>query len=116
MKILALMPDAYRGFGGIAQYNRDLFDALVSSGRVERIVSITRHFPDPNSGVAPAPAILEQRFLPGNTPRYVIAALRLAMKLRPDLILCGHINLLPVAALVKKLTGRPLFLEAYGIE
>lgn len=116
MKILALMPDAYRGFGGIAQYNRDLFDALVSSGRVERIVSITRHFPDPNSGLAPPPAILEQRFLPGNAARYIMAALRLVVSFRPDLILCGHINLLPVAALIKKLTGKPLVLEAYGIE
>jgi phosphatidyl-myo-inositol dimannoside synthase len=116
MKIIALMPDAYRGFGGIAQYNRDLLDALMTSGRVERIVSLTRHFPDPNSGLRPPSGLLEQHFLPGNTPRYVMAALLHAVKLRPDVILCGHINLLPVAALLKKLIGRPLILEAYGIE
>src|SRR6266498_819972 len=116
MKILALMPDAYRGFGGIAQYNRDLIDALVSSDRVDKILSLTRHFPDKNSGLKPPPAKLEQHFLPGSTSRYVTAALRRAVRFRPDVILCGHIHLLPVAALIKKLTGRPLILEAYGIE
>ena len=57
-----------------------------------------------------------QHFLPGSTSRYVTAALRHRLKLHPDVILCGHINLLPVAALLKKITGRPLMLEAYGIE
>lgn len=110
------MPDAYRGFGGIAQYNRDLIDALVASDRVDQIVSLTRHFPDKNSGLKPPPEKLEQHFLPGNNSRYAAAALRHALRLRPDVILCGHIHLLPVAAFLKKLTGRPLILEAYGIE
>ena len=116
MKILALMPDAYRGFGGIAQYNRDLIDALVNSDRVDQIVSLTRHFPEADSGLEPPPAKLVQHFLPGHAARYVTAALRYGLSLHPDVILCGHINLLPVAALLKKLTGRPVILEAYGIE
>jgi glycosyltransferase involved in cell wall biosynthesis len=116
MNVLALMPDAYRGFGGIAQYNRDLIDALAGSDRVDRIVSLTRHFPETDSGLEPPPAKLAQHFLPGHTSRYVMAALRHLLSLHPDVILCGHINLLPVAALLKKLTGRPLILEAYGIE
>ena len=116
MKILALMPDAYRGFGGIAQYNRDLLDVLLGAERVERIVSLTRHYPDPDSGLAPSPAKLEQHFLAGKSMRYLIATLVYGLKVRPDVILCGHINLLPVAVLLKKLTGAPLILEAYGIE
>jgi len=116
MKILALMPDAYRGFGGIAQYNRDLIDALTDSDRVNQIVSLTRHFPDTDSGLKPPPAKIVQHFLPGSISRYVTAAIRYCLKLRPDAILCGHINLLPVATLLKKLTGCPLILEAYGIE
>ncbi|PYT10184.1 MAG: hypothetical protein DMF60_00910, partial [Acidobacteria bacterium] len=110
------MPDAYSGFGGIAQYNRDLLDALLSSDRIEKIVSLTRHFPDSGLSFEPPSANLVQYFLPGKMPRYVMAALGHAMKLRPDVILCGHINLLPVAALLKKLTGTFLILEAYGIE
>lgn len=116
MNILALMPDAYRGFGGIAQYNRDLLDALLASSRVDQIVSLTRHYPDPDSGMKPPPDKLVQHFMAGSSVRYVTAALRHGLRLHPDVILCGHINLLPVAALLKKLTGRPLILEAYGIE
>jgi glycosyltransferase involved in cell wall biosynthesis len=116
MKILALMPDPYAGFGGIAQYNRDLLDSLLSLDRVELIVSLTRHLSDPDPGLKPAPARLEQHFLPGNTVNYVIAAVRYGLRLHPDAIVCGHINLLPAAALLKRLTRASLILEAYGFE
>ncbi len=116
MKILALMPDAYRGFGGIAQYNRDLLDTLVASDRVDRIVSLTRHLPDPDSGFEAPSNKLVNRFLPGNWVRYAAAALQQGLSSHPDVILCGHIHLLPVAALLKRLLGGRLILEAYGIE
>jgi phosphatidylinositol alpha-1,6-mannosyltransferase len=116
VKILALMPDPYRGFGGIAQYNRDLLDALIASSRVERIVSLTRHYPDPESGYAPPPPKLEQHFLPGNPIRYAIIALEQAVRLRPDAVLCGHMNLVFVAAAIKLIMRSRLLMEAYGIE
>lgn len=116
MRILALMPDPYAGFGGIAQYNRDLLDSLLSLDRVERIVSLTRHLSDPDPGLQQAPARLVQHFLPGSSARYVMGALRHGPPLHPDAIICGHINLLPIAALLKKLTGAVLILEAYGID
>jgi phosphatidyl-myo-inositol dimannoside synthase len=113
MKILALMPDAYGGFAGIAQYNRDLFDALSASSRVESIVSLTRHLPDSNMRL---PAKLVEEFLPGNPTHYLTAAVSRALRLRPDVILCGHLNLLPIAALLKRLTRSTLILQAHGIE
>src|SRR5262245_775464 len=113
MKILALMPDAYGGFGGIAQYNRDMIDALSNMQSVEEILSLTRHLPDSQVTM---PAKLVERCLPGSSLRYLSAALIHGVKQRPDVILCGHINLLPVAALLKKLTQSRLILEAYGIE
>ncbi|MEK6285211.1 MAG: glycosyltransferase family 4 protein [Acidobacteriota bacterium] len=116
MKILALMPDAYRGFGGIAQYNRDLLDTLLALDRVVQVVSLTRHYPDPDSGLKPPPEKLVQHFCASSSARYVLAALRHGLSLNPDVILCGHINLLPVAALLKRLTRSSLILEVYGIE
>jgi glycosyltransferase involved in cell wall biosynthesis len=113
VKILALMPDAYGGFGGIAQYNRDLLDVLSVSDRVDAIVSLTRHAPDPGYAL---PAKLCEFRLPGNPIRYVMAAARRAVRLRPDVIVCGHFNLLPVAVMLKRLTGCPVVLETYGIE
>ena len=113
MRILALLPDAYGGFGGIAQYNRDLLDALSASERVEKIVSLTRHAPDPGFAL---PAKVTEHVLPGQPLRYGIEAAAAALRLRPHVILCGHFNLLPVAAMLKRLVASPIVLEAYGIE
>ena len=107
------MPDAYGGFGGIAQYNRDLLDSLSACEHVESIVSLTRHAPDPGF---PLPAKLTEHVLRGSPSRYAAAALTRAVKVQPDVILCGHFNLLPVAVMAKRLTDSAVVLEAYGIE
>jgi len=113
MKVLALLTDAYGGFGGIAQYNRDLLDALSTSTSVEQIVSVTRHAPDPGYTL---PAKVTEYVASGPPLLYARKAATIALRVRPDVILCGHFNLLPVAVMVKGLIGSPIILEAYGIE
>jgi glycosyltransferase involved in cell wall biosynthesis len=113
MKILALLPDAYGGFGGIAQYNRDLLDALSASSRVEKIITITRHAPDPAHEL---PEKVVEYVVSGHPLLYGQKAAAIALRIRPDMILCGHFNLLPVAVMVKSLSLSPIVLEAYGIE
>jgi phosphatidyl-myo-inositol dimannoside synthase len=113
VKILALLPDAYGGFGGIAQYNRDLLDALSALNCIEQIVCLARHAPDPGYAT---PAKVTEYVHPGLPAHYSLAAARQALKLRPDVILCGHFNLLPVAIMLKRLTNCPIALEAHGIE
>lgn len=112
MKILALTPDSYGGFGGIAQYNRDLFDSLSGTEEVQSVLALPR---SASPGVR-APAKIIERPVPGRPARYMLEALKQCLSFRPDLILCGHVNLLPAAVLVKKVTGRPLVLLAYGVE
>src|ERR1051326_8609674 len=114
LRIVALMPDAYGGFGGIAQYNRDFLDAACESSAVDTVVSLTRHAPD-DSGYSLS-AKTREYAVSGNSVRYALAAAHHARKLRPHLILCGHFNLLPVAAILKRLARVPILLEAYGIE
>jgi glycosyltransferase involved in cell wall biosynthesis len=113
MKVLALLTDAYGGFGGIAQYNRDLLDALSASSCVEKIISITRHAPDP--GYELAEKVVEH-VVSGHPLLYGQKAAAIALRVRPDVILCGHFNLLPVAVTLKRLTKAPIMLEAHGIE
>ena len=53
----------------------------------------------------------------GGKVQYLLTVLRYALK-RPriDLIVCGHINLLPMAYLLRFFFGAPVLLEIYGID
>ena len=106
MRILLLCTDSYGGHGGIALYNRDLAEALAARDDVEEVTVLPRVI----------------RGEPGEIPRKVrflaegasgnVAYLREVVRERrakPDLVICGHVNLLPVAF------SRPILL-AYGIE
>jgi glycosyltransferase involved in cell wall biosynthesis len=115
LHILILLTDAYGGNGGIAKFNRDFINALASDDRVETIVAIPRLMPNPS----------EPR--PGNVIYAVDAArgkLRFAWRalssvLVPgkfDLVICAHINLLPIAYPLKLLARAPLVLITHGIE
>ena len=113
MRIVVLVTDAYGGSGGIAQYNRDLLDALSKEPRVQDIVCFPRI-------VACAPTSI-----PANVEFRMEAAkgkLRfmyetLALSDGPfDLIICGHINLLPVAQMLRLKFRAPVVLLVYGID
>ncbi len=113
MNILALMTDSYRGFGGIAQYNRDVLDAISCIDEVDRVVALPRLNGD---GEHQLPRKLIERPAAGSVPGYVLQAVREARARVPDMLLCGHLNLLPVASLLKRFLRVPLVLELYGIE
>lgn len=103
MRILFLCTDAYGGHGGIALYNRDLCEALSRRADVTVIPRIVR------GDVGDVPPNVH--FLAGaakNNAAYLRAVAR-ARREAWDLVLCGHVNLLPVAF------ARPLLLT-YGIE
>ncbi|MDP2829671.1 MAG: glycosyltransferase family 4 protein [Sulfuricellaceae bacterium] len=113
MKILVLMTDPYGGHGGIAQYNRDVLDALAAMPEVTQIVSLPRLVPSTDCVL---PAKLEEHFNARSIAGYLWQGLTLALRQKPDVILCGHINLLPLAAIIKKALGIPLVIELYGID
>lgn len=113
MRVLVLTTDAYGGNGGIALYNRDLVDALSAFPEVEEVVVVPRNL----------------HFTPTDVPARVsfhtegtggkVAFLRTAFAVahnRFDLVICGHINLLPVATILSFRLRAPLVLLAYGIE
>ncbi|CAG0928401.1 phosphatidyl-myo-inositol dimannoside synthase [Rhodocyclaceae bacterium] len=113
MKVLLLTTDAYGGHGGIALYNRDIAEALAEIPEVEEIVVIPRNMPLP-----PEPMPSKVRFLPqaaGGKGRYIRMAMREARK-DFDLVVCGHINLLPLAVLLNAYIRAPLALMVYGID
>ena len=114
-RILYLATDAYGGYGGIAQYNRDVIEALADSAKIGSVVGVPRV----ESGAAqPVPAKVEwDRSGLGGIGRWLGAVSRhLRRSPRPDIIYCAHINLAPIAWVAARLTGRPWVLAIYGID
>lgn len=109
MKILLLCTDAYGGHGGIALYNRDLAEALASREDVEEVIVVPRVIRT-EIGILP-PKVRFHADATGGPLQYLRALAR-ARRAKPDLVICGHMNLLPVAC---SLARRPL-LMIYGIE
>ena len=109
--MLALVTDAYGGRGGIAQYNRDFFGALAEVG-LSSITVLPRQAPD-------SPVMHETiEQLPARPGRiaYSVAALRTALFRTVDVVFCGHLFMAPLAALIARLKGAKLIIQAHGIE
>jgi len=109
MRILLLCTDSYGGYGGIALYNRDLAEAFASRDEVDEVIVVPRvirtaprNIPSKITFIASA----------ARGPLHYMRAIARARRARPDLVICGHINLLPVACSV----ARSPMLMLYGIE
>ncbi|RUM36875.1 MAG: glycosyltransferase family 1 protein [Desulfobulbus sp.] len=115
MRILALITDAFRGYGGIALYNRDVLTALCQHPEITEVVAVPRSIPNVKESL---PAKLEYVDISARGKFfYLYALLRLLVRQnRFDVILCSHINLMPVAWLLKKMFQVPVILEIYGID
>jgi phosphatidyl-myo-inositol dimannoside synthase len=113
VKILLLTTDAYGGHGGIALYNRDLIEAfaLMPETKSIDVVPRVKRF---EVGEIPAKVNFFAEVI-GSRWRFVWKSIRLALS-RPNLFVCGHINLLPVAAPLAFFMRRPLVLVVYGID
>jgi glycosyltransferase involved in cell wall biosynthesis len=115
MRILALVSDAFGGQGGIAKFNRDLLAALCGADDVEKVVAVPRLVPEP-PGRLPEKLEFATEGVGGKI-RFARAVLKQARATtKPQLILCGHINLLPVAFLARFFCGAPVALVIHGID
>jgi phosphatidylinositol alpha-1,6-mannosyltransferase len=109
---LALVTDAFGGYGGIAQYNRDFLNALAESGAASSIVVLPRHAPQP---IAPPVGINQTRARPGRLA-YSAMALMTALRQHTDLVFCGHLHMAPLAWLIARLKRAKLVIQMHGIE
>lgn len=114
-RILYLATDAYGGRGGIALYNRDALAALAASADFARPVVFPRIAGDGSDEV---PANIDWRPVDREGKlAYMTRVLGETWRHGTyDLIYCAHVNLLPVAAMAKVLTGSPILLAIYGFE
>lgn len=119
-RILFLLPEVYSSKGGIPVYNQALLRAIGETFPRSELRAISV-----NDTTIPANAeVFGRLHFTGCGPRrsaflkpwVVLAALREMLRHRPDLIICGHINLSPLALLISALSGAHTALLAYGID
>jgi glycosyltransferase involved in cell wall biosynthesis len=111
VRILHLCTDAYGGHGGIALYNREVIAGLASYPDVEEVVVLPRVIVHDGLGTIPPKVRFERAAAAGRVA--FIRELFRAKRSGPfDLVICAHVNLLPIARLVTK---API-LFVYGIE
>jgi len=114
MRVLALVSDAYGGIGGIAKFNRDLIDSLGTLRGCTSIVAIPRSL---HNSIGELPQKLNYITSGiGGKIIYTYTVLKYIFKNDMDLIVCGHINLLPIAFLAHFLTKAPVLLIVHGID
>jgi glycosyltransferase involved in cell wall biosynthesis len=116
MRVQMLLTDGFGGFGGISRFNRNFLGALNVCPLVERVHALPRVISDPIAEPIPELVVYERRAARGR-PSYALAVVRHAsMRPRADLVICGHINLLPLAWIAAKLAGARLVLVVHGYE
>jgi phosphatidyl-myo-inositol dimannoside synthase len=107
VKIVLLATDAHGGYGGIALFNRDVAAALAAMGH--EILVVPRIVPHEPRGVPAGVTFLAHA---ASGPIAYAQAVARAAWTRAGLVVCGHVNLLPVAHAIGT---RPL-LAVYGLE
>jgi glycosyltransferase involved in cell wall biosynthesis len=115
MRVLALVTDAFGGHGGIANYNRDFLSALCAHEAVGELTVFVRHAPRRHEALPKKLSFVTSAA--GSKIHFAMAVLKYAIaRPRTDLVVCGHINLLPLAFFLRSWFGVPIVLEIYGID
>jgi phosphatidylinositol alpha-1,6-mannosyltransferase len=116
MRVQMLLTDGFGGFGGISRFNRDFLGALNACPLVERVFALPRVISDPIEEPIPEAVMYERRAARGRVS-YALAMVRhILRRPRADLVICGHINLLPLAWITARLVHARLALVIHGYE
>ncbi len=108
------MTDAFGGTGGIAQYNRDMIEAIASHELVDEVTVIPRVI---SRDVPEIPRrVTHLADAAGSKLAFMRKAASMTMRGGFDLVICGHVNLLPLAYPAAQRMGARLVLLTYGAE
>lgn len=113
LRVLALVTDAFGGYGGIAQYNRDFLTALARRPEIAEIDVAVRLAPLPSK---PLDGKISQR-APRATPlAYALHASGAALRKPPHVIFNGHLFHGPLAIQLARASGAALISQLHGTE
>jgi glycosyltransferase involved in cell wall biosynthesis len=113
--VLALVTDAYGGTGGIAQYNRDFLESIAAHPTIDEVVVVPRVIA---RELQPLPAKVKQLAASaGSKLKFLRTVASLSQSTGAfDLVVCGHVNLLPAAWLAARRMKARLLVVCYGLE
>jgi phosphatidyl-myo-inositol dimannoside synthase len=112
-----LLTDAYGGFGGISRFNQDFLKALDACPAVERVLAIPRLIGTSLEGERLPESVVYDRDAAKGKAAFIKCVLAHSGRAdRSNLVICGHINLLPVAWSFARIHDLPLALITHGIE
>jgi asparagine synthase (glutamine-hydrolysing) len=115
-RAMVLVTDAYGGFGGIAKFNRDFLASCAAHPQYREVVALPRLTSEVVSEELPERLRYIHKAAKGKL-RYLGALLSILMTNRRfHVVVCGHINLLPLAWLASRMASAPLVLIVHGIE
>jgi phosphatidylinositol alpha-1,6-mannosyltransferase len=113
LRVLALVTDAFGGHGGVAQYNRHLLSSLAACDGIEVIVLPRARAISPST----LPSNVRQLRPVQGRLAYSLAALWIIKAHRPiDIVFCGHLFMVPLAAAITTLFRAKLWVQVHGIE
>jgi glycosyltransferase involved in cell wall biosynthesis len=114
-----MMPltDAYGGFGGISRFNQDFLKALDACPRVERVHAIPRLIGTAFEDERLPESVVYDRYAAQGKVAFVKGVWAHNWRAdRVNLVICGHVNLLPVAWMFARFHKLRLALIIHGIE
>jgi glycosyltransferase involved in cell wall biosynthesis len=114
MRIAALLTDAYGGRGGIAKVNRDLLAALAGHERTDEIVALPRRIDVGYDGI-PDKVTFRTGAAAGRSA-YLRETARCAAIGGLGLVVCGHVNLAPLARVIAAVRRVPALMVIHGME
>ena len=116
VRVQMLLTDAFGSLGGISQFNRDFLAALNACSSVERVHALPRLISEPIEEVIPEAIIFNRKAARGRAA-FARELLRHSLRAeRADLVICGHLNLLPLAWLAARHQQARLALIVHGYE
>ena len=114
-RIIALATDAFGGHGGIAKFNRDLLTSLATDPRCKEVVLLPRLIPG-EVGTLP-PKVRQVADAARSKVHFVLSTLReVALAKQVEVVVCCHVNLLPLAYVASLVRRAPLILFIHGID
>jgi phosphatidyl-myo-inositol dimannoside synthase len=111
-----LLTDAFGSIGGISRFNRDFLEALNNCPSADRVIALPRVIPEPIGEPIPESVIFDRRSARGKLA-FAVRAFRPSLRgVAVGLVICAHLNLLPLAWLTARLHRARLALIIHGIE